>query len=121
LSSNEPLLRFLLAIPSLFLLLSAILSATSNRYFIYERRIDFERGFLYRKVNSAWLFEITDVRFEQSMPMLICNTAKVVLNTEKNGSAFVLGISNASRMKQLWAEIRDAALVQRRDLKTIWV
>ena len=51
--------------------------AHSNRYRIYERRIDIERGIVNRSADSLWFFEVTDVTYEQPLLLLLAGTAEI--------------------------------------------
>jgi len=126
----------LMILPLLILAISWIGRWMVTRYWLYERRIDFQSGILFRKRTSIWLFQIEDCWTRRSPFNLLTNDATVYIragaNLEtpsnffyflsgKTGLFKITGLGNSKVMYRTWEEIRDAAVVERRAMKNIWV
>jgi tetratricopeptide (TPR) repeat protein len=120
-----------------------VLRSIFTQYHIYERRVDFTSGVLFRRKSSLWLYDVTDIDSERSLLMLLTNTAAVALRSEgakvreRNyklpalGSGQpkgarptvdrIIGVGTAREMEQLWETLRTAALRERRAMKSSWV
>jgi tetratricopeptide (TPR) repeat protein len=122
-SSMGPVDYLLFGVPPTVILLIFLLGAArvaSTHYRILERRIDVSSGIIFRKTDSVWLYEVTDITFNQPLPLLICNTGKIVVHSEKTKHV-VFAILSRRQMRRLWETMRDAVVAQRRDIKGIWV
>jgi len=113
------LIGVLYSLPIVFIFL--LIKTRSHSCQIYERRIDYQQGFFFRNTDSLWLYELTNVSFQQPLLLRIFRTAKIVLESERQKSVQIVGIARASKMKEMWEDIRDASLSQRRDIKGLWV
>lgn len=114
----------------LFVLMSAftMVSSITTTYSVYERRIDFQSGILSRKKRSLWLYEIEDVWLTRSPANLVTGDATVHFNTAEGrkgatlkGEFSMSGMGGAQKMREFFEEVRDAATVERRAMKNIWV
>jgi len=100
-----------------------------TRYWLYERRIDFQSGILFRKRTSIWLFQIESCWTKRSPFNLLTNDATIYIRTgaeleapsAKTGLFKITGLGNSEVMYRTWEELRDAAIVERRAMKNIWV
>ena len=114
----------LLALPGL-IWLPLICKSCSWRYQVYQYRVDFETGLLSKRKHSVWLWQILDVEYNRSRMGWLTNTAAVQILADKrrgnqdaeSASFEIIGLGGASFMEQLWEELVDAALVQRRAIK----
>ena len=104
----------------LMFFLGSFIRLQTTRYRIFERRIDFTSGIFLRRTDSIWLYEIADITFEQPFFLLICGTGQIVVRTEKR-TYRIQAIQPTREMRSLWENLRDAALAQRRDIKSVWV
>jgi tetratricopeptide (TPR) repeat protein len=128
------IITFVIGIGLLILIYLLIRSRTTN-YTIYQRRIDYSNGILYRKQHSLWLYEIQDTWITRTPFNLITNDATVHFRVETPGQRSpkfqrteignhkfkITGIGNHQFMRKLWEEMRDSALVERRAMKRWWV
>lgn len=103
------------------LFLHALLAGSRTRYDIYERRIDIASGVLNRRRTSVWLYEITDIQLRQPAWLTLTGNASVRLRLEDASKASITGFGTQDQQLSLWEELRDAALVERRALKNVWV
>jgi len=114
----------LLALPGL-IWLPLICKSYSWRYQVYQYRVDFETGLLSKRKHSVWLWQILNVEYDRSRMGWLTNTAAVQILADKrrgnqdaeSASFEIIGLGGASFMEQLWEELVDAALVQRRAIK----
>ncbi len=60
-----------------------VLASFCTTYHVYERRIDFSRGVLFRRKSSLWLYDVTDIEYERSGLMLLTNTAVLALSSSR--------------------------------------
>jgi tetratricopeptide (TPR) repeat protein len=116
-----------------------ILGSIFTQYHIYERRIDFNTGVLFRRKSSVWLYDVIDIDSERSPLMLLTNTAALALRSEtgkvevtarafgkRRGKSTVtidrmIGVGTARAMEELWRTLRSTALRERRAMKSQWV
>lgn len=110
-----------LSVLAVLLVVHAILAAGMTRYDVYQRRIDVARGVLNRRRISVWLYEITDVQLRQPVWLTLTGNAEVRLILEDTSKVKITGFGSTKEQLSLWEEIRDAALIERRELKSIWV
>jgi tetratricopeptide (TPR) repeat protein len=113
------------------------LGSACTTYHIYERRIDFARGILFRRKSTLWLYDVTDIDYERSPLMLLTNTASLTLMTEaakvprgapsvfrRAGAGAqsasvekIIGVGTAAAMERLWHQLRTSVLRERRSMK----
>lgn len=110
----------------IFVLLFIMLyfNSVTTHYWIYERRIDIKTGLFWSKEHSIWTYEIEDTALNRSLPNRITGDATVTIETamgRKAGYEKITGLGDHIFMKQLWEELRDAALVERRAMKRWWI
>lgn len=96
------------------------LAYVGTHYDLYERRIDIRSGGLFRKLESIWHYEIVDVTFHRSPLMTLTGNAAISLKTQE-GERRIVGLASPSVMERLWREIRDAVLIERREMKKVWI
>ena len=114
----------LLTLPFL-IWLPLLCNSYSWRYQIYQHRIDFETGLLSKRKHSVWLWQILDVEYNRSQMGWLTNTATVQILADKrrgnqdaeSASFEIIGLGSAGFMEELWEELVDAALIQRRAIK----
>jgi len=116
-----------------FLALAVSLWARSRatRFDVYERRIEFKTGLLFRKQVSVWVYQIEDAWLRRGPCNLITGDATVILRASgleshsarpsQAGTFRISGLGDYSAMDAFWREVRDAALVERRQMKKWWV
>jgi tetratricopeptide (TPR) repeat protein len=109
-----------------FLLLFAILALNSRttKYEIYERMMDFKTGVFNRLEHSVWTYQIDDVLWKQTPFNQLTGDATIQIHTNISGHSQVsqiTGLGNHKFMNQLFKELRDAALVERRAMKRWWI
>lgn len=120
----SPAGMFLLVLPIL-IWLPLVCQSHSWRYQVYQYRVDFEVGLLSKHKFSVWLWQILDVEYNRSRMGWLTDTATVRILADKRQdnqdsehvSFEIIGLGSASFMEQLWEELMDAALVQRRAIK----
>ncbi len=105
----------------------ALIASPLTRYDVYERRIDVEKGLLFRQQLSGWLYEIVDVELRQSPMMTLSRNAEVRVylpQTAAKASRFhdrtrlrIIGFGSFKHQRHLWHEIRDSALKHRRAMR----
>lgn len=112
---------------------SLAVRSAATRYDFYERRIDFQSGVLWRRRVSLWMYQIEDVWLTRTPMNLLTGDAKVHARARGQeaptrrgsrrgaGHFAIVGLGNQKRMKALFAELRDAALVERRGMKNWFV
>jgi hypothetical protein len=110
-----------LLVLAVVLVVHALLASMTTRYEVYQRRIDVSEGVLNRKRSSVWLYEITDVQLLQPAWMTITGNAEVRLVLEDMSKVKITGFGPTDKQLSLWGEIRDAAIIERREMKNIWV
>jgi hypothetical protein len=123
-AAGAPAGLLLLALP-VVIWLSLLCKSCSWRYQIYQYRVDFEVGLLSKRKHSVWLWQILDAEYNRSQMGWLTNTASVQILADKRqanqGAESVyfeiVGLGSAGFMEQLWEELVDAALVQRRAIK----
>ena len=123
-AAGSPAGMLLLTLPFL-IWLSLLRESYSWRYQIYQHRVDFETGLLSKRKHSVWLWQILNVEYNRSQMGWLTNTAAVQILADKrrgnqdaeSASFEIIGLGGASFMEQLWEELVDAALVQRRAIK----
>jgi tetratricopeptide (TPR) repeat protein len=109
------LLIFLLG---LAILVACELWRRSIAYRIYEGRIDVQRGVLSRTTYSVWSYEVTDVRFTQSLPQIVIRTATISLKVEgRKKPVRIAGIASRDKMKELFEKLRNIVLGERWEVK----
>lgn len=116
------------------LLVSILLSAALTRYRIYERRIDFHTGVLFRRQSTLWLYDVTDVDLERGLLLLLAGTGAIALQSEArkvprsklrralgeisdDGPDRIVGIASAERMQAYADHLRALVLHERRKMK----
>ena len=98
------------------------LAALLTKYRFHERRIDIERGVLRRTHDSVWLYEVTDPQFRQPLSMLIMDTGKILVRLERRKRPYaIVGFAEATTMRGLWEQLRDAVANERYEIKGIFV
>ncbi len=119
---------FFISLPWLLITGWLLLSSRVTKYWVHERRIDFQSGVLFRKRNSLWLYQIEDIWLTRSPFNLITADSSVQLRSgnqaspgRKPGQFRVTGIGNSKKMQEFFEELRDSAIVERRAMKNIWV
>lgn len=97
-----------------------VLRSMVTRCTILQRRIDLQRGIIFRKNYSVWTFEIESVEYGRGLWLALVRsgTVKLKVGPEKHK---LVGYGNSKFMKKMWAELRDAALVERRGMKKWWI
>lgn len=110
---------FLLLIP-VGVFLDWIIRTLVTTYSIYERRIDIAAGYFSRKTQSIWSFEMEKVELERNLWLILTRTSRIVIHA-KEEKHNITGIRNHKFMTKLWHEMRDAALVERRNMKKWWI
>lgn len=126
---NQPIARNLLpfiifvVVPVLFALQGffRMIAAKFYVYNIYENRLDLTTGMISTTMQSMWLFEITRVWFRRGLMDLFSNNATIIIRTDDNFIVRIKGFGKAQEARQLFEEIRNSAIVQRRAMKKIWV
>lgn len=117
---GERELAVALCIPPGLAFVSLFLRSRHWRVTFFERRIDLEKGVFNRSTRSVWLYEITDLGFSRSPLELLASTGRIKVNTKK-GAFLLVGLGNGHFMKELWTELRDSVLVERRAMKQVWI
>lgn len=115
---------------------SLLLTWLGSRYDIHERRIDLRAAGFRTNYDSIWLYEIVDVRLAVPPLLALAGSSRLYIRTatqpaQERPAAVgmrptdtvhaVPGLGGRSFMKQLWRELRDAALVERRAMHRWWV
>ena len=113
-------LALALCIPPGLAFVSLLLRSRYWRVTFFERRIDLEKGVFNRSTRSVWLYEITDLGFSRRPLDLLASTGRIKISTKKRPFLLV-GIGNGRFTKDLWAELRDSVLVERRAMKQVWI
>lgn len=102
------------------LVILALVGSRLTHYRIHDRRIDITEGVLRRRRNSVWLYEITDTVYVQPLPLLLVGSGRLSLKTDR-GTQDLIGFASSRQMAALWEEIRDAVVVQRHEIKGVWL
>ena len=118
---DRELIVIIITLISALLVFSVEFSRRYTQYQIYERRIDVQKGVLSRIAYSVWAFEITEVIFTRSFCQVLVGTAAITLKVENNQPVRIAGITPAKEMKQLFENLRNRVLAERRDLKGLFV
>jgi tetratricopeptide (TPR) repeat protein len=118
---DNDLLTLLLLVSGILFLFTATLRSRTTHYTIFERRIDFELGFIKKTVKSVWLFEVTGISFEQPFNLQLARTGRIMLKSEKSRPVYITGLTNTKDMKELYENMRDLIIEQRRDIKGQWI
>ncbi|WP_422343180.1 tetratricopeptide repeat protein [Parasphingorhabdus sp.] len=116
--SLEPVIPVYL-VPTL-IFIDLIFRSIATKYKIYQKRIDVRYGYLMRKEYSIWTFEIESVEFRRNLWLILSNSGQILMKA-KGIETTIDGIGRAKFMRQLWSEMRDAALVDRRSMKKWWI
>lgn len=111
----------ILIVLGLLLLIRSLIAAPLTRYDLYQRRIDITRGVLNRHHTSAWLFEIQDVRLRQPPWLTLSRNAEIRIRLQDSTKLRIIGLGTLRQQIRLREELRDAALRERRALKSVWV
>lgn len=123
------LLLIIFSLAFILALFDLIIRSRFYKYTIFEKRIDFKEGILFRNHNSLWLYEIKKLSFSQNPWMLITKNAKIKIEAE-NGNLVLIGLpspkGSASRnpakfMQLLFDELRNSVREQRGKVKKIWI
>jgi TolA-binding protein len=110
----------LLGIAAVLVLVHLALAHAGTRFEIFQRRIDMRRGGFTTASESIWHYEIRDVQLDRSPLLRLTGTARIILSTD-NGQRSLVGLAPAATMERMWREIRDAVLVERREMKKMWI
>ncbi len=118
-----------LAIYFIIALIITFIKSRTTKYSIYQRRIDLKTGILFRKEISIWLYQIQEVSLKRGPLNILTSDAKVCIRATlmeqliraKPGQYVIKGLGNYKQMKQFYQELRDASLVERREMKSVWV
>ncbi|MCV2394666.1 tetratricopeptide repeat protein [Actinotalea sp. M2MS4P-6] len=110
----------LIAALGVLIALGGVLRARATRYDVYTHAIDITRGVLNRRTDTVWLYEVTDAVYERPLSLLLSGDARIVLHCEDRAHT-VVALQGADQMRRLWAELRDAALRERRAMRRWWV
>lgn len=118
---------FLISVAVVVLLfLGLSMRSRATVYRIYEGRIDVQKGVLFRKSDTVWMYDIEDVQYKQSPLESLTRNATITVDTARGATAgkperiTLRGIDNASAVRELWEWIRDRAVVERRAMKGVW-
>jgi membrane protein YdbS with pleckstrin-like domain len=111
----------LLAVVGVLLALRAVLASSMTRYDVYQRRIDVASGVLNRHRTSAWLFEMQDVQLRQPPWLTLSRNAEIRIRLQDKSKVRIVGLGALHQQIALREELRDAALRERRALKSVWV
>ena len=114
-------LGFALGALGLLLVIRSIIASRVTRYDIFERRIDVARGVMNRHRDSAWLFEIQDVRLRQPPWLTLTRNAEIRIRLQDKTKVRIIGLGTLAQQIELREDLRDAGLRERRALKQIWV
>lgn len=98
----------------------ALLAAGFTHYEVHERRIDVARGVLNRQRNSVWLYEITDVQLRQPPWLTLTGNSEIRISTEDESTIKITGFGSGPEQVQFWRNLRDAAVVERRAIRSWW-
>jgi tetratricopeptide (TPR) repeat protein len=98
----------------------------AHHYTIFERRIDIKSGLLFRKSASVWLYQIEDTWISRSPLNLATGDATLHIRAVVAPGLRPIvhklsGLGNHRRMEKLWIHLRDRAVVERREMKSIWI
>jgi len=123
-----------------FLFFYLLLLSKVTKYTIYEKRIDFQTGILFKKEVSLWIFQIEDIWLSRNFLNLLTNDAKIIIKTvsmeppggasRRTGNNWIISgfrskdgkfNGNAKSMQKLWEEIRNSSIIERHRVKSIWV
>jgi tetratricopeptide (TPR) repeat protein len=99
--------------------------SVSTMYEIYEKRIDIAHGVLHRTRRYMWLFEIEDLIYSQNPANLLTSDAKITIRVQTPDGppriVSITGLGSAHFMRDMFQELKTAALVERRLMKQWWV
>ena len=113
-------LAVILPVAAIAIVIGAVVAARLTRYDVYEHRIDITSGLLRRRTRTLWLYSLTEVVFEQPLWLLATGNARIRA-TADSGPATIVGYGDAEHTRRLWAELREAAVVERRAMRRWWV
>jgi tetratricopeptide (TPR) repeat protein len=110
----------------LFLVLTLFWRHRAHHYTIFERRIDIMSGLLFRKTTSVWLYQIEETWITRSPLNLVTGDSTlhvraVVAPGLRPMLNKVTGLGNYRRMEELWMHLRDRSVVERREMKSVWI
>ena len=78
-------------------------------------------GVMNRRRDSAWLFEIQDVRLRQPPWLTLTRNAEIRIRLQDKTKVRIIGLGTLAQQIELREDLRDAGLRERRALKQIWV
>ncbi len=113
------------------LFVAAALRSALTVYTFYERRIDIQKGVLFRVQRSIWVYEIEDTSLTRSPLDLLTGDASVHVrgafsapgwtSSKKPGRFKFRGAGNHRKMQLFWRELRDLQIEQRREMKNWFI
>lgn len=116
----------LLTVAVFFLAITLFWRSRAHHYTIFERRIDIKSGLLFRRSEYVWLYQIEDSWITRSPLNLLTGDSKLHIQTVAAPGTRptvhkLSGLGNHRRMDELWVRLRDKAVVERREMKSIWI
>jgi tetratricopeptide (TPR) repeat protein len=133
------LVLVLIAVGAL-LIFSAALSSLLTRYVIRERRLEVTQGMWRRSRRIVWYFDVTEVRFQQTLLLAIFGTGRLMIRSEKGASVeaslqgsgrssarskeavlYIVGASSARALRRLQDQMYRSAWYERRAMKKTFI
>lgn len=111
------------------IIIDLFLRSITSKYIIYENRIDFIHGILFKKHQSIWIFEITNLSYHRNPWFLLTRNATINIESEK-GNYALTGLSPAKKenrkgavqfSKMLFDLLRNTVRTQRGEIKKVWI
>jgi tetratricopeptide (TPR) repeat protein len=113
-----PVAPFLLAA---VISLGIAVAALSTRYVLYERRLEISKGVLHRQRRYVWLYDVNDLTISRGPMMLLTNTAQITLQYDdsggRSGQAAIIGWGTAAAMHELYDQLQERVVWERRAMK----